>query len=217
MTDTDRSAATEQPTTSGQPEDREQHFDAVAAVAELEAAMAEADAQAGDSAAEGTAAYIESLENEVLELNDLLQAKDAEVAKANARVEEAQDDIEQAKARLSKEAERTIAGKVRAVLVSMIEVLDDLDLALAGVTDANQPDLVAGVEQVRRQFLAKLAAHGVRPQEALGQPFDPTLHHAVTTAPASDDTPAGTIVSVMRPGYAIGDELLRPAMVVVAK
>lgn len=201
-----------------QPTDRhEQPFDAVAAVAELEAAMAASDARGGDSAAEGTARYIETLENDVLELNDLLEAKEAQIAKANARAEDAQQEVEQAKARLGKDAERRVAHKVREVLASLIEVLDDLDRALAGVTEANQPDLVAGVEQVRRQFLAKLAAHGVRPQEALGLPFDPTQHHAVTTAPASEPDQRGKVVSVMRPGYAIGDEPLRPAMVVVAK
>jgi molecular chaperone GrpE len=218
VTDTEQSTEAELPTRGeGADEARTQPFDAVAAVAELEAAMAEADAQSPDSAADGAARYVETLENEVLELNELLAAKDAELAKADARAESARDEVEQAKARLSKEAERAAARKVREVPVSMIEVLDDLDRALAGVTEANQPDLVAGVEQVQRQFLAKLAAQGVRPQQALGLPFDPTQHHAVTTAPASEPDQRGTIVSVMRPGYAIGDELLRPAMVVVGK
>ena len=97
-----------------QPTDRdEQPFDAVAAVAELEAAMAAADARGGDSAAEGTARYIETLENDVLELNDLLEAKEAQIAQANARTEDAQQEVEQAKARLGRDADRRVAAFIR--------------------------------------------------------------------------------------------------------
>jgi molecular chaperone GrpE len=77
--------------------------------------------------------------------------------------------------------------------------------------------LLRGVELVRDQFLAKLEALGVRRVDALGQPFDATSHEAVSVAPVTDETQDGRVVAVTREGYAIGEELLRPASVVVGR
>jgi molecular chaperone GrpE len=70
---------------------------------------------------------------------------------------------------------------------------------------------------VRRQFLGKLEGMGVRRIEADGQPFDPALHEAVTAVPVSDADRDGQVVGVIRQGYRINDEVLRPAAVAVAK
>jgi molecular chaperone GrpE len=70
---------------------------------------------------------------------------------------------------------------------------------------------------VRQQFLAKLEGFGVKRIEALGVDFDPALHEAVTTVPADDDSVDGRVVGVIAPGYRIGDEILRPALVAVGK
>ena len=67
-----------------------------------------------------------------------------------------------------------------------------------------------------RELSAALARHGVKPIEAQGQRFDPHLHQAIAEVPAAG-TPPGTVVNVVQPGYMIGDRLLRPAMVTVAK
>jgi molecular chaperone GrpE len=76
---------------------------------------------------------------------------------------------------------------------------------------------VSGVEMVRRQFLATLEGFDVRRIETLGEPFDPTRHDAVSIVPAATASQDGTIVGVIAPGYALGDEVLRPARVAVAK
>src|SRR6267143_1125794 len=73
-----------------------------------------------------------------------------------------------------------------------------------------------GVEATARELSAALARHGVKPIEAQGQRFDPHLHQAIAEVPAPG-TPPGTIVNVVQPGYTIGERLLRPAMVTVAK
>ena len=70
---------------------------------------------------------------------------------------------------------------------------------------------------VRRQFLAKLEGFGVKRIESEGQPFDPSVHEAISAVPASDSVPDGTIVGVIRHGYRIGEDVLRPASVAVAK
>jgi molecular chaperone GrpE len=76
--------------------------------------------------------------------------------------------------------------------------------------------LYEGVELIERDLLKALEKHGVRRIEPLGQKFDPNLHQAMYEVP-DDSVPAGTVVQVLQPGFTIGDRILRPAMVGVAK
>jgi len=77
--------------------------------------------------------------------------------------------------------------------------------------------VLQGVDMVRRQFLSKLEGLGVRPIESTDSQFDPTIHEAVTTVPAATPDQDGVIVGVIRPGYRIGEDVLRPAAVAVAR
>ena len=86
--------------------------------------------------------------------------------------------------------------------------------AARAARDASET-LLRGVELVRDQFLAKLESFGVTRVPALGVPFDPQLHEAVSMAPVADPAQAGLVIAVVKEGYAIGEELLRPASVVV--
>jgi molecular chaperone GrpE len=93
-------------------------------------------------------------------------------------------------------------------------VLDSLERALAaGSTDR---DFYDGVAATHRLFLAALREAGAEPIEGVGQPFDPNLHEAVAAVPADDEVAPGTVVREVRRGWRLGDELLRPAQVVVA-
>jgi len=100
------------------------------------------------------------------------------------------------------------------VLLDLIELLDDLDRALEA---GDSSPLRQGIELVRRRFLAVLASHGVTPIVALGEPFDPAIHDAVSMLPAATREQAGRVIAVVRAGYRMGDAALRPAGVVVAK
>ena len=70
---------------------------------------------------------------------------------------------------------------------------------------------------VRQQFLGKLEGFGVSRIDTDGAAFNPLLHEAVSVVPADKADDDGRIVGVVRPGYRIGDEVLRPALVAVAK
>jgi molecular chaperone GrpE len=105
-------------------------------------------------------------------------------------------------------------------------VVDDLERALEAVQasagDADGDDATPlqgfrdGVELIRRQVLEVLRRRGVEPLDVLDQPFDPNWHEAVMYEPA-DGRPDGEIIGEVRRGYRLGDRLLRPAMVRVAK
>ena len=77
--------------------------------------------------------------------------------------------------------------------------------------------IIEGVIQTSKQLLAALGAEGVRPIDVVGKPFDPSVAEAVATQPASEGVPDNTVIAETAKGYYIGNDILRPAQVVVAK
>ena len=104
----------------------------------------------------------------------------------------------------------------RHVLVSVVRgllpVLDDLGRAIDSVPDGIAEDpWVGGVRLVRDKFLRALEATGITEIAALGERFDPQVHEAVGYGSGDD----GTVVELVQAGYAVGDRVIRPAMVLV--
>lgn len=108
-------------------------------------------------------------------------------------------------------------GKAQADLVlRLVDALDDLS-RFAHV-DPAQTDAKAihdGLELVERKFWKELETIGVTRVDQVGVPFDPTLHEAVTTLPASDPTQHHTVGAILQAGYRLGGTLIRPARVQV--
>ena len=129
--------------------------------------------------------YIEELETR-------LAAKDRELQELLARYRGASEEFESARARLRKEVTRDLERGRRALLVSFLDVLDNLDRALEAAGDRTDP-VVQGVSLVRQQFLQTLAGYGVERVNPLGEPFDPARHEAASIVPASDAAPAGPV------------------------
>jgi len=149
------------------------------------------------------------------ELEARLAAKDAELQQILAKYRGAAGEFDQARARLRKEVTKDVERGRRQMLVSFLEVLDNLDRALSAAADRADDPVVQGVSLVRQQFLATLEGLGVTRIDPLGQRFDPARHEAVASVPATDGMPPGGVAGVVRPGYLIGDEVLRPAQVAV--
>jgi molecular chaperone GrpE len=115
--------------------------------------------------------------------------------------------------RLAREHKAAADAGRRDALVPLLGVLDALEQALAaGSSDAN---FYEGVAATSRLFVNALKSAGAEPIPALGEPFDPTVHNAVATV-TSDTVKPGTIVREQRSGWRLGNELLRPAEVVVS-
>jgi molecular chaperone GrpE len=171
-----------------------------------------AGATASEAERERKPSYVEDLEQQLADRSAQLQA----IAGEHRR---AMEEFEQAKTRIRREVGRDVERGRRAIVADLLEVLDNLDRAIGAARDSDvkADSLLRGVELVRDQFLAKLEALGVRRVDALGQPFDATSHEAVSMAPVTDETQDGRVVAVTREGYAVGDELLRPASVVVGR
>ncbi len=151
----------------------------------------------------------------VVELETKVSAKDEEIARLIAEYKGASAEFDEARARLRKEVSKDVERGRRSLIVSFLEVLDNLDRALESSTDKADP-FVAGVSIVRQQFLTTLEGMGVKRLDPLGQPFDPALHEAVSSVPAQPGAAPNFVIGVVRPGYLIGDEVLRPAAVAVS-
>lgn len=100
------------------------------------------------------------------------------------------------------------------VLTELLPIIDNLERALQAAA-ADDP-LRKGVELIHRQMLDILRKRGVKPIEALGTDFDPNFHQAVIHEPSAEHR-EGEVMEELQRGYVVGDRLLRPAMVKVAK
>jgi molecular chaperone GrpE len=176
------------------------------------------DAQNSGGAAAGSPSslkptYVEELERQ-------LAAKDQQLQDAIARYRQASSEFEESRLRLRREISKDIERVRREVLADLLDVVDNLDRAIdaaqAGSSDRADA-LLQGVQMVHRQFLGKLESLGVSRIQCEGQAFDPLLHEAVSAVPAVSPEQDGRIIGIVRHGYRIGDDVLRPAAVAVAK
>ena len=125
-------------------------------------------------------------------------------------------DLENTRKRQKRELDDAKYETKNKVLKEMLPVVDNLERAIehAGGGGEKNP-IVEGVQLVLRQFTTAFERLDVNAIDAMGQPFDPNLHEAISQQ--ESDQPAGTVVQVLQRGYRAGERLLRPALVVVAK
>ncbi|HTJ44905.1 MAG TPA: nucleotide exchange factor GrpE [Kofleriaceae bacterium] len=122
-------------------------------------------------------------------------------------------DLENYRKRTKRDIDDAKADTKSRVLKEILPVVDNLERAMAHETDGSA--VLEGIKLVHRQFLTALERLEVTAVEAMGQPFDPNLHEAI--GQEESDSPPGSVVKVLQTGYKLGDRLLRPALVVVAK
>ena len=172
-------------------------------------APAEATAAAAEPATEGQPEDAAELHQKNADLHDRLLRLAAEMENVRKRAEREVADT------------RTyaIAGFARDMLTatdSLSRALQMLPAEARDTADGPLKSLIDGIDMTEREMQRLLAKHGVKPIEAEGQKFDPHRHQAMFEVP--DPTrPEGTVVQVVQTGFSIGDRVLRPAMVGVAK
>lgn len=110
----------------------------------------------------------------------------------------------------------SFARDVLGIADNMRRALDAGGSELRAAGDAHAIALLDGVELTERELLKVMEKNGVRKFDPQGQKFDPNVHQAMYEAP-DPSVPAGTIVQVIQPGFMMGERVLRPALVVVAK
>ncbi len=163
----------------------------------------------GNHASEADRARIAELEAENADVKDRLLRLAADMENLRRRTEREIKDARQF----------AVANFAR----DMLSVSDNLDRAIQALPagaresgDAGFTSLVEGVEMTGRSMLSAMERHGVKKLEPLNQRFDPNFHQAMFEVP-NPDLPANTVVQVVQEGYAIGERVLRPALVGVSK
>jgi molecular chaperone GrpE len=156
------------------------------------------------------AELVETLAKENAEHKDRLLRTLAEMENLRKRTEREVSDMRQY-------GIASFARDVLAVADNMERALGALDAELSETTNPALKTLVEGVELTERELLKVLEKHGVKKFEPRkGDKFDPNLHQAMYELP-DPSQPAGTVAQVVQPGYMIGERMLRPALVGVAK
>ena len=178
------------------------------------------------NADEAAAAYAEAADEQVdiavsePDPLELAKAEAADMRDRYLRLAAEMDNLRRRTARDVKDAKSySVAGFAR----DMLAVSDNLRRALDAIPaeareagDVGFNALIEGVEMTERAMLSALERHGVQKLEPIGQKFDPNFHQAMFEVPNAE-VPNNTVVQVVQAGYTIGERVLRPAMVGVAK
>lgn len=146
-----------------------------------------------------------------------LEAAEAELQKTRDQLLRTAADFDNFRKRSRKELADAERQAREDLLRELLPVFDNLERASEHAKTAKAVEALAqGIDLVMRQFTDSLARLQVQRVASLGESFDPTLHEAIQQQ-ETREKPPGTIVAEVQPGYRIGERLLRPALVVVAK
>jgi molecular chaperone GrpE len=173
-----------------------------------------ATAEGGSGAATKT-----SVEAEDLLLADLktqLEQQRQEAQEHLDHLQRLQAEFSNYRRRMAQESLQAANRGKQEVVAALLPIFNNFRLALQHVEqDANA--VRQGVQLIWQQCEEFLRGQSVEPIATVGHPFDPTKHEALSTVPATQETPANTIVAEINAGYMMNGHLLRPAQVVVAK
>ena len=164
----------------------------------------------------------EDLEDDADVDDDPIAALEAEVAELKDKLLRAMAEAENTRRIASREKENASKYAIAAFSREMLGVADNLDRALDSIPEDARKEsetmetLFVGVDMTRREMRAVMERVGIHEIDAMGKPFDPALHEAMFEAP-DESAVEGTVVQVLRVGYVLGDRLLRPAQVGIAK
>jgi molecular chaperone GrpE len=161
------------------------------------------------SEAERVAALVEQLAREAADNKDKLLRSLAEMENMRRRTDRQVADAREY-------GITAFARDVLAVADNMNRALSAIDPQLRATADAGLKSLLEGVELTERELHKVLEKHGVKKFEPKGEKFDPNLHQAMYEVP-DPSLPNGTVAQVVQAGYMIGERVLRPALVGVAK
>lgn len=151
--------------------------------------------------------------DEVIELKKQIDSQKIELAETEDRLKRVAAEFDNYKKRSSKERESLHSSILSDIVSSFLPILDNLEKALEAKTE--DENYKQGIELVLKQFKDVLSANGVKEIEAVGKPFDPELHEAVSSV--VDESLGEKIVKEeYRKGYMIGNKVIRHSMVIVA-
>lgn len=156
--------------------------------------------------------------SEAEELRKELQAARKEAEANLSKLKYLMADFDNYRKQMERQAAAKIESAKAELLLKFLNIRDDYERALqtAAKEAGASPVVVAGLEGILRNIDSLLSSEGVRPIEAVGTPFDPSVHDAIAFAPRSD-VPENSVTAEIRRGYMLNDKVLRPSMVEIAR
>jgi molecular chaperone GrpE len=150
-------------------------------------------------------------------VDEQLAAARAESARVREQLLRTAADFDNFRKRTRREVEDAQRRGREGTVRELLPVFDNLERAISHADEAQDvQSLVDGLRIVFKQFIDVLGKLDVQRVPSVGVPFDPTVHEAIQQL-ASPDVPAGVVMAEVQPGYTLGGQLLRAAMVVVSK
>lgn len=120
--------------------------------------------------------------------------------------------------RTLKEKAELIRSGGESALAALLPIIDDLERAIQNIRKTDDIEAIKeGVELIYNKFGNYLAQQGVKPVEAIGQPFDAEMFEAIATVPAPSEEQKGKVIDCVQPGYTLYDKIIRHAKVVVGE
>lgn len=148
-------------------------------------------------------------------LEELLAIAEEKAISAEKEISYRDAEIQNVRKRMLVEKADAVQYASMGLARRMLAVLDDTDRALDTVGDDDDSSVADGLRLIRSRLWQELTAAGVS-QISTDALFDPNLHEAIATIPATDEIPAKSIVSVLEPGYRFKERIVKAARVVVA-
>jgi len=124
-------------------------------------------------------------------------------------------ELENVRKRAARDVENAHKFALERFVGELLAVRDSLEMGLAAGEDIDVESLRQGKEATLKQLTTIMERFGVEELDPQGEPFDPSMHEAMTMQPSADVEP-GSVLTVFQKGYALNGRLLRPARVVVA-
>ena len=156
-----------------------------------------------------------SMIDEYRERTEAAEKKLQEYIEAFKGFKKEQDDF---RTRLNRDVDRRVDLQFGGLVEELLDAMDNLDLALEHVAEVPEAEpLARGVELARRRFLEALERHGVEKLDPSGEDFDPNEAEAMRVDPVDEPSMSGKVTVVLRPGYRLGDRIIRPARVAVGR
>lgn len=173
-------------------------------------------ADAAEAPESPEAAEAEGTEQRLVELEEELARFRDEAQDANDRALRILAEFDTYRRRNEKERATAADRAAADVLRELLEVADNFDRALEHIDDDVPESFVDGMRLVARSLHDILDRRGIERMESIGKEFDPEFHEALSSLPDGEAEP-NTVLSEVQPGYLLGDKVLRPAKVIVAR
>lgn len=141
---------------------------------------------------------------------------EAELGQLTANYQRLAADFENYRRRTARDSEELARYGAAALLQALLPALDNLARAASHIPATASDGVAEGLRLTVKQLEDALASQGIRRIPSVGEPFDPRLHDAVLTVPGGE-SPPGTVVVELAPGYLLHDRVVRPAQVSVAE